>query len=87
MAHFYAWMQGARGAASRLGTKKSGLRTDAKSWEGAVQTDLWYNETFGCDFATVRLIKHNNRGTEKLLYCGPVSGRGADVDLNFQAAE
>ena len=34
MARFYAWMQGARGPASRLGHANSGIRAEVKSWEG-----------------------------------------------------
>ena len=63
MAHFLGTLQGARGEASRLGGKESGLRTVAASWQGSVRVYLSVEN--GVDWATV------------LLYEGPISGEGA----------
>lgn len=73
MAHFYGVLQGARGEASRLGHKSSGLRATAASWQGAVRTELY--EKDGEDYALVQLLPWRGQGTNKVLYDGPVSGR------------
>ena len=68
MAHFYGKLQGARGEASRLGHKSSGLRATAASWQGAVSTYLY--EKHGVDMARVELRPWQGRGTSMLLYDG-----------------
>lgn len=80
MAHFRGTLCGARGEASRLGGKSSGLRTEAASWQGKVVTYLY--EKDGIDYARVSLARHNGSGCERELYDGPVSGKpcnGRDV--------
>ena len=74
MAHLYGTVNGNRGLASRLGTKKSGLTTVAASWEGAVQVDLWHDKDNDVDMADVYLIPWKGRGQRRQLYRGPVSG-------------
>lgn len=76
MAHFYGRIAGARGEATRCGTKASGYRAEAASWEGKVTVSLWHRDD-GQDWATVRLEPHHGNGTYRLLYDGPVSG--ADI--------
>ena len=77
MAHFYGTLKGNRGEASRLGTKASGIRTTAASWEGAVQVLLTHED--GVDTAYVSLIPWNGKGTNKVLYSGPVSGKANET--------
>lgn len=72
MAQFYGVVKNARGAVSRLGTKRSGLHTVAASWEGAIEVHLYAHN--GVDYANVCLIPWHGRGTERTLYDGPVSG-------------
>jgi|TARA_Y100000310_G_scaffold228936_1_gene231284 hypothetical protein len=72
MAHFRGTIQGARGPASRLGDKGTGLHVNAASWEGAVDVRLY--EAGGVDMAQVYLRKHNGAGVDRVLYDGPVSG-------------
>jgi hypothetical protein len=84
MAHFYGELKGSRGEATRLGTKSSGLRTLAASWEGAVSVRLY--EKFGVDWAVVSLTMHHGAGTRRTLYDGPVSGVDTDT-LAKQVAE
>lgn len=74
MAHFYGTLQGSRGKASRLGTKRSDLSTVAASWEGAVSVCLYHNETTGQDCARVALMPWHGRGVDRVIYDGPVSG-------------
>ncbi len=76
MGHFRATIHGNCGEASRLGTKKSGLRVTAASWNGAIGIDLWHDQKEGVDMAEVRLQQHvNGAGVRELLYRGPVSGK------------
>jgi hypothetical protein len=44
MAHFFGALQGARGPATRLGSKGSGLTTTAASWNGAIQVEVRHND-------------------------------------------
>ena len=44
MSHFYGQLNGQRGAATRCGSKKSGLSTVAASYSGAVSVRLWWDE-------------------------------------------
>jgi len=72
MAHFYGEVEGGRGEATRLGTRNSGLRTLAASWQGSVTVRLYARD--GCDMARVELAPHRGKGADRLLYDGPVSG-------------
>ena len=74
MAHFLAAIQGHRGEASRLGTKKSGLDATAASWQGSVSVRLWHDAKTGRDMARVSLEPWHGSGVSRGLYCGPVSG-------------
>lgn len=73
MAHFYGTIQGARGEASRLGHKSSGLSAYAASWQGAVAIQMY--EENGIDKVSVRLTTHHGAGSDRVLYEGPVSGK------------
>jgi hypothetical protein len=73
MAHFLGQIEGQRGPASRLGSKASGLRTVAASWQGAVETTLYERE--GVDYARVSLRPWHGNGTSQLIFDGPVSGQ------------
>jgi hypothetical protein len=79
MAHFYGSVQGARGEATRLGHKSSGMRTVAASWSGSVTTELYHRD--GVDYARVRLLPWNNMGVERTLYDGPVGGAKTREEL------
>lgn len=76
MAHFYGEIQGARGPASRLGGKGSGLQVKAASWQGAVHVGLYARDD-GRDCARVSLIPWNGAGVSRELYDGPVDGSDA----------
>lgn len=72
MAHFRGSIQGARGEASRLGGKQSGLTTYAASWEGAIRTTLYFSEKHDCDCARIEMVQHCGRGASALIYDGPI---------------
>src|SRR3989442_13191521 len=73
MAHFLAAIQGHRGEASRLGTKKSGLDATAASWQGSVSVRLWHDAKTGRDMARVSLEPWHGSGVSRGLYYGPVT--------------
>ena len=68
MAQFWGTIKGARGEASRLGHKSSGLDTYAASWEGAVSVRLWHDPKTGRDMAQVGLTTHHGAGVHRSLY-------------------
>jgi hypothetical protein len=73
MAHFIGYVQGAKGQASRLGTRSSGMSVTAASWEGSVHVTI-EARTDG-DYAVVELRPWQGQGTSRVLYNGPVSGQ------------
>ena len=74
MAHFIAKISGARGPASRLGTKNSGITAIVASWQGAVYVCVHHDAVSGQDIATVALTKWHGAGENLTLYEGPVGG-------------
>lgn len=72
MAHFYGVLQGSRGEATRCGTKASGMRTHAASWEGQVKVVMYYHEREERDYVRVSLARWHGGGVERELYHGPV---------------
>lgn len=74
MAHFYGYIRGRRGDATRLGTKASGLTVTAASWQGAVLVTLGHDEETGQDVVSVSLVPWRGAGVDRVLYSGPVGG-------------
>ena len=67
MAQFYGTVKGARGEASRLGHKSSGLTTVAASYYGAVQTELRHNDDTGQDEYRVVERPWRGSGTNRVI--------------------
>lgn len=65
MAHFRGTIHSNRGIASRLGTKKSGLRVSANGWSVGIDVNLSHVD--GKDTVTVWLTEGSNGPTTKLL--------------------
>jgi hypothetical protein len=61
MSHFYGTLQGARGEATRCGTKASGITTHAAGWQGAIRVDVFVDED-GRDSFTVHLVPWQSSG-------------------------
>src|SRR5262245_6418455 len=55
MSHFYGTLKGQAGEATRRGSRNSGLRVTAASWQGAVYTYLWHDDETGKDHYRVEL--------------------------------
>lgn len=72
MAHFYGELQGTRGEATRLGTKTSGLRTTAASWDGAIKVYLEHDERTGKNTYVVRETKWHGHGVDRLIAEGVI---------------
>ena len=76
MAHFRAVMQGQRGAASRLGSKASGIWAKVQSWGHDVTVGAWYSEEDNTDYATVTIRRHDgSNNPEQLLLINLTTGK------------
>lgn len=76
MSHFYGTIDGQAGQATRRGSKNSGLRVVAASWDGAVEVTLRHDEAKGYDVAEVSLIPWQGRGVRRHLWRGTVDDQG-----------
>ena len=72
MANFYGLVGGARGDASRTGSKY--LRTLAASHSGAIKVEL-FRDGDGEELAVVSFVRWQGQGEERELYRGPVNGK------------
>ncbi len=72
MAQFYGTLQGARGQASRLGNKQSGLNVSAASWSGRISVRLWHDSDAGVDRFAVSQGQHHGAGIDEMLTQGIV---------------
>lgn len=67
MAHFRAEIRGARGVASRLGHKNTGISTLLQTWGYDVRVVAWRDELVGIDKAAVELVNHTTGHVIPLL--------------------
>jgi hypothetical protein len=72
MAHFRGTIQGARGMASRLGHKSSGLTIEAASWSGKIVTELRHNAKTGEDEYTIYQTTHHGHGISRPIASGVI---------------
>jgi len=72
MSHFYGWVQGNKGEASRGGSKKSGYHTVAASWNGAVEVRLDYDPTTDTNRYIVFQTKWHGKGIERVIAEGVI---------------
>lgn len=66
MSHFYGTLKGARGEASRCGTKTSGIRTVAASWAGAIEVTV-YQDDHGKDCFRVEQMSWHGHGIRETI--------------------
>lgn len=64
MAHFWGTCQGGRGKVERAGHKNTGLHTEAASWTGCIDVQIWYDEDKEQNMFCVRLIPWGSSGGE-----------------------
>ncbi len=62
MSHFYGTLQGSRGQATRLGAKNSGLRVQAASWTGCIETRIYYDKDHERNMFRVWLTPWGSQG-------------------------
>lgn len=68
MAHFIGYLQGNRGQASRLGSKKSGISAQAQGWNIGAKIELKYNPEKDRDEVFIYQTGGSNSGiSTKLL--------------------
>jgi hypothetical protein len=76
MAHFYGVLQGSRGAATRCGTKGSGMVTTCASWTGAIKCRAYQKHRGGLgpleDWVEVCMVPWHGAGTTATIYDGPI---------------
>lgn len=81
MSHFYGTLNGQAGQATRSGSKSSGYRAVAASYQGAIQTWLWHDSKTGLDMAMVQFVPWQGAGGGPdsakiggtILYSGPIN--------------
>lgn len=86
MAQFLGRIDGARGPATRLGSKASGLTVEACSWQGKLVTVLRYDTERACDVFEVRMERHEGRGDYMVLCTGIVGDAFAVKPCEVHAA-
>lgn len=74
MSHFYGTLQGQRGEATRCGSRSSGLVTNAASWNGAIQVEL-YVDAQGRDCYRIHERTWRGAGKHKLIAEGVIGNQ------------
>lgn len=82
MAQFYASIQGNRGQATRMGTKKSGMSGHIRGWNIGCRVYMHYNEETKQDECTVS-ITSGSKGNGGFYDVGTFTA----VDLERMSAE
>lgn len=81
MSHYYGRLQGHRGEATRCGTKKSGVRVVARSWNIEARTDIKWSEALQADI--VHFIVEDTTGHQTITAkYAIVQGKLALLDNN-----
>ena len=60
MAHFYSTLNGAKGEATRAGTKQSGLIANAFGWDLGGRVRMEYNAKLDTDVVNLYVTRGNN---------------------------
>lgn len=72
MSHFYGVLLGAKGKATRAGSKNSGMEATAASWDGAIKTVLYYNSATGKNHFEVWQTQWEGKGILTLIAKGTI---------------
>ena len=70
MAHFHGTLQGARGEASHLGTKSSGISAMVHGWEGGIKVTM--ESVNDVDHVRISVGEHGEEH-RTVLYFGPIT--------------
>ena len=69
MAQYIGYLNGARGQASRLGTKSSGMDAQAQGWDVGASVTMRHNEKMDRDEVTIEVTRGSN-GTDHPVSLG-----------------
>lgn len=75
MSQFYAEVQGNRGAASRMGTKASGMWAHVRGWHVGVRVSCWHDSATGEDVIEIRKTGGSS-GADQNEPLATIRGRG-----------
>lgn len=76
MSHFYGIVEGnAKTRATRRGSRNSGLKVTAASWDGAVEVSLRFDAQENRNYARISLIPWDSHGVTRVIYHGPVDAQ------------
>lgn len=81
MAQFWGTVQGGRGEAERGGSKKSGMRAVAASWQGAIKVLLHHDEATGRDHFSVEQTLWQGKGKYESLASGEIGKPSTVAEL------
>ena len=77
MSHFYGTLNGSHGQATRQGTKESGLKTVAASWNGCITTYL-YIDLQGRDCFVIEQDTWQGVGVQEVIAHGHIGHKKED---------
>jgi len=82
MSHFYASIQGNRQAATKQGTKQSGIQGHVRGWSIGGRVNCFHDEATGRDLVLVTITGGSNNDSIKLdLGCYEVNEKGEYVKV------
>jgi hypothetical protein len=88
MAKFIGYVQGNRGEASRLGSRDSGIKAQAQTWEMGGNVSLWHYKPQDRDNLTMAYNTGSNGGGSgtSIIHVIREKGEVVSVELNMNAA-
>ena len=75
MSHFHGSVKGNRGAATRGGSKNSGYKSYAASWDGAIEVRLDHDPATKKDNYVIWQVPHNGKGIDKWIASGIIGDK------------
>lgn len=67
MSHFYSRIAGARGPATRCGSKTSGITATATGWDLSAQVTMRYDKTLDTDIVEVHITRGSHNPNSNTL--------------------
>ena len=72
MSHYYATVEGTRGPATRQGTKNSGIRAAAQTFDGSIIVRIDYDARNDEDVVTIGTGPGSTTAMDRELWSGPL---------------
>ena len=73
MSHYYATVEGTRGPATRQGTKNSGIRAAAQTFDGSIIVRIDYDARNDEDVVTIGTGPGSTTAMDRELWSGPLA--------------